>query len=114
MKITTEQLKAFRDLIIETERMHSFHHPECKDKGPNTCPTWEAIHGARNAVNAIHNQAPAEVLPDEGKLIFAMRDYGGDFASNLAKAWIRADGGNTERLREGFNNLLGTYRQFID
>lgn len=28
----------------ELREIHTKGFPECQDKGPNTCPTWAAIH----------------------------------------------------------------------
>ena len=77
---------------------------------------WEGISGYTDVIltfiNAM-NPKEAEPLNDEHTLVMAMKDHGGHFASAIATAWIRADGGNIRKLRREFNNLLETYRQFI-
>ena len=54
-----------------------------------------------------------EKYADEIALLHAMKDYGGHFASNLAAAWMRADIGNRQILRDGFWNLLENYKSFL-
>jgi hypothetical protein len=34
----------------ELRAIHSASHPECLDQGPETCPTWEAIHALEKGV----------------------------------------------------------------
>jgi len=59
------------------------------------------------------NAKEAQPLPDELKLVEAMRMYGSGFAHSLATAWQKADSGNVRSLRREFNGLLETYRQFL-
>ena len=34
--------------IVELEQLHGLRHRHCRDEGPDTCPTWGAIHGLRS------------------------------------------------------------------
>lgn len=43
--------------------------------------------------------------------LVAMSKYGGHFASNLGEAWLRADLGNSERLKSVFTHLAVEYAQ---
>ncbi len=50
---------------------------------------------------------------DAIRLVNVMQKYGGDFASNLAKAWQHADSHNRHRLMLAFQDLLESYRNFL-
>lgn len=45
------------------------------------------------------------------EILERMRQYGGHFASNLARAWQFADGGNRKLLEQTFGHLLLDYRK---
>ena len=40
------------ELMKELDALHSHTYPECANKGPDTCPTWGAIHEARTFIEA--------------------------------------------------------------
>lgn len=48
--------------------------------------------------------------PNAYDVLATMRDCGGHFASNLAKAWMHADAGNAARLADAFPDLYTFYR----
>ena len=54
-----------------------------------------------------------DTVRDEDALLEKMEEFGGSFASLLAKAWRHADLQNRNRLRLAFGDLLESYRQFI-
>lgn len=41
--------------------------------------------------------------------LLIMHNQGGGFASALAKAWLRADHGNSQKLQREFADLLAPY-----
>lgn len=45
------------------------------------------------------------------KVLATMRECGGHFASNLAKAWQHADSGNADRLAAAFPDLYNQYAE---
>ena len=47
------------------------------------------------------------------ELLFAMKNYGGSFASTLAEAWLYADADNQVKLEQAFGDLLEKYDQFL-
>lgn len=46
------------------------------------------------------------------EILTTMEQFGGSFASNLAKAWFNADAQNSARLRAAFPDLWEEYRKF--
>lgn len=51
---------------------------------------------------------------DRWPLIVAMKKWGGDFASNLANAWLYADEENSLLLYATFRDLLHSYEKFVE
>lgn len=43
-----------------------------------------------------------------------MKKWGGDFASNLANAWLYADEENSLLLYATFRDLLHSYEKFVE
>ena len=77
---------------------------------------WEGILDWTDVILTfitVMNAGEAKPLPDEHKLVEAMRMYGGGFARSLATAWQQANSSNVRRLRREFNGLLETYQQFL-
>lgn len=50
---------------------------------------------------------------NDQRALEAMERFGGIFASNLARAWQRADIINERKLRAAFPELLAEYRQMV-
>ena len=46
--VQAERCRIVREAITELEQLHSAAHPACRDEGPETCPTWGAIHALRS------------------------------------------------------------------
>ena len=48
------QIQRLRELLEkcsgELGMIHLYHHPDCKDLGPDTCSTWKLFHHIRTAL----------------------------------------------------------------
>lgn len=77
---------------------------------------WEKTRKAHIELYAANPDGAAWPLngDDEFSAVIAMKNYGGSFASSIAKAWQVADQGNLRLLRKTFGELLlSYYNQYI-
>lgn len=83
-----------------------------QDEGKNTVLMQEQLSLYQSLFNRIKTNIANLPEPDENVLVL-MGQMGGNFARNIAKAWVCADSNNKQRLMVTFGDLYKKYETLL-